>query len=289
MIPRAFITHWGNRAPWPTETQIEQDLILSRLIVEIANHGLLGNELAMRGGTCLHKLHLPAPLRYSEDLDYVRRTQGGVAPIMAAVREITTSTGLIENGYEQNFQMVHMVFDGEPTSGVGRIRIKIETNVREIEGFEARVTLPYEVDSPWWNGDADVPTFSIEELMGTKLRALYQRRKGRDVFDLWLALTALDPDVERIIGAFRHYIGDDIFGFGDLARNLMAKLANREFCEDLDQLVAETPAGYALDTAAELVMKRLGVLLDGAPDLSEIDDGAWRSYEGKSRGERLRP
>lgn len=69
----------------------------------------------------------------------------------------------------------------------------------------------------------------------------------------------------------------------------MAKLANREFCEDLDQLVAESPAGYTLDTAADLVMKRLGVLLDGAPDLSEIDDGAWRSYEGKSRGERLRP
>jgi predicted nucleotidyltransferase component of viral defense system len=277
LIPQAFITHWGNRAPWPTETQIEQDLILSRLIVVIANHDLLGDELAMRGGTCLHKLHLPAPLRYSEDLDYVRRTQGGVAPLMAALREIATSMRLIEDGYEQNFQMVRMIFDAEPTSGVGRIRVKIETNVREIDSFEARVTLPFEVESPWWNGSADVPTFSIEELMGTKLRALYQRRKGRDVFDLWLALTTLDPDVERTIGAFRHYIGDDIFGFGDLARNLTAKLADREFRADLDQLVVESPAGYALDTAADLVMERLGALLDGAPRLSEIEHGAWRS------------
>ena len=69
MIPQAQITHWAAGAPWPTRQQVEQDLILSRLIVEIANHPLLGGELAFRGGTCLHKLHLPAALRYSEDLD----------------------------------------------------------------------------------------------------------------------------------------------------------------------------------------------------------------------------
>jgi predicted nucleotidyltransferase component of viral defense system len=276
LIPRAYITHWGNRAPWPTETQIEQDLILSRLIVEIANHDVLASEVALRGGTCMHKLHLPAPLRYSEDIDYVRRTEGGVAPIMAAIREVATGAGLVENGYEQNFQMVHMVFDAEPTSGVGRIRVKVETNIRETDSFEARETLPYQVDSPWWSGNADVPTFSIEELMGTKFRALYQRRKGRDVFDLWLALTRLDADVERIMGAFRHYIGDNIFGFADLARNLKDKLANREFLADLDQLLVEIPDGYAIDTATDLVVERLGVLLKGAPDLADIKEGAWR-------------
>jgi len=55
-------------APWPERRQVEQDLILSRLILEIAADALLGKELAFRGGTCLHKLHLPAALRYSEDL-----------------------------------------------------------------------------------------------------------------------------------------------------------------------------------------------------------------------------
>ncbi|MDZ7734161.1 MAG: nucleotidyl transferase AbiEii/AbiGii toxin family protein [Acidimicrobiia bacterium] len=43
----------------------------SRLIVAIANHPLLGEELVFRDGTCLHKVVLPEPLRYSEDLDYV--------------------------------------------------------------------------------------------------------------------------------------------------------------------------------------------------------------------------
>lgn len=78
MIPAAAITEWGRRVAWPTLEQVEQDLLLSRLIVEIATDDYLGGELVFRGGTCLHKLHAPAPLRYSEDLDYVRTTQGGI-------------------------------------------------------------------------------------------------------------------------------------------------------------------------------------------------------------------
>jgi predicted nucleotidyltransferase component of viral defense system len=66
LIAQAYLTAWATRAPWPQQTQIEQDLVLSRLIVEIAQHDLLGGELAFRGGTCLHKLHLPRQLRYSE-------------------------------------------------------------------------------------------------------------------------------------------------------------------------------------------------------------------------------
>ena len=171
MIPEAFITEWSRQAPWPTDTQIEHDLILSRLTVEIANNPVLGPEFAMRGGTCLHKLHLPEPYRYSEDLDYVRRTHSGIKPYMDALRSIVTGVGLIEHGYQQVGQMVHMIFDAEPTSGVGRIRVKIETNVREVESFGERRDHPFSVQSSWWQGKAEIPTFSLEELMGTKLRA----------------------------------------------------------------------------------------------------------------------
>jgi len=53
VIPAAFITEWRSRVPWPESYQVEQDLILSRLMVEIAGNELLGGELVMRGGTCL--------------------------------------------------------------------------------------------------------------------------------------------------------------------------------------------------------------------------------------------
>jgi predicted nucleotidyltransferase component of viral defense system len=74
MIPRDSITEWSVTHPWPTVRQVEQDLLLSRAAVEIANHPLLGRELVFLGGTAFHKLHLPVALRYSEDLDCLRTT-----------------------------------------------------------------------------------------------------------------------------------------------------------------------------------------------------------------------
>ena len=66
MIPRAYIQEWRQWAPWTQDAQLEQDLIISRALVEIFNHPLLAENLAFRGGTALFKLHL-TPMRYSED------------------------------------------------------------------------------------------------------------------------------------------------------------------------------------------------------------------------------
>jgi hypothetical protein len=71
---------------WPTLRTVREIGDSGRLIVEIAGHELLCAELAFRGGTCLHKLHLPQPLRYSEDLDYVRSTHSGIKPYLTALR-----------------------------------------------------------------------------------------------------------------------------------------------------------------------------------------------------------
>jgi predicted nucleotidyltransferase component of viral defense system len=277
VIAQAYLNEWTSRAPWPAQVQVEQDLVLSRLVVEIADHDLLGAELVFRGGTCLHKLHLPQPLRYSEDLDYVRRTHSGIKPYLTALRELVLGVGLVEHGTTQSGQMVHIVFDAQPTGAPGRIRIKIETNIAETESFLPRITLPYAVDSRWWSGRADVSTFRIEEMMATKLRALYQRRKGRDLFDLWHVLTDLQPDEQLVIDGLAHYMGESIFTYRQLAANLAAKLENPDFAADLDQLTADPLRQYSITAAADLVMERFGSRLPGSPDPSEIEGGRWRS------------
>jgi predicted nucleotidyltransferase component of viral defense system len=276
LIPAASVTAWRRIAPWPEDNQIEQDLILTRLMIEIANHDLLGNELVMRGGTCLHKLHLSAPLRYSEDLDYVRRTRSGIKEHLQALRAVTDGLGLVEGGTERSGQMVHARFDAPTTSGVGRIRIKVEINIAEVDSCFPRIALPLTVDSPWWQGSAEIPTFSIEELMGTKLRALYQRSKGRDLFDLWHVLTACDPDADAIVAAFGHYMGADAFSFPELAANLRGKLVDGDFRNDLSHLVTGLPRPYDPELASDIVMERLGSRLRNAPEEAEIRDGAWR-------------
>ena len=91
MIPAADITAWGLRRPWPTRAAIEQDLLLARTIIAIYQHPDLRDELAFRGGTCLHQVHLLEPRRYSEDLDFVRCTSGPIGGVLDALREVAQS------------------------------------------------------------------------------------------------------------------------------------------------------------------------------------------------------
>lgn len=147
---------------------------------------------------------------------------------MTAVRDVLTEVGLVEANYESRSDSITMRFDTTSTTDGGRIRVKIEINIREVNPRFAHHTIPFAVDNPWFSRSADVLTFELDEMLGTKLRALHQRRKGRDLFDLWLGLTHLD-----------------------------AKLTHRGFLTDLDTLVTNRPAGYTPEAAADLIRERL--------------------------------
>ncbi len=86
MIPLDYITAWRVNAPWPQLSQIEQDLIICRALVELYSHPVVAKNLAFRGGTALFKLHL-LPARYSEDIDLVQMQAGPIGPIIDAVQE----------------------------------------------------------------------------------------------------------------------------------------------------------------------------------------------------------
>lgn len=254
MIPRPAITHWARTVTWPTEEQIEQDLLLSRLIIEIANDPYLGDELIFRGGTCLHKLHMPRPLRYSEDLDYVRRTGGGIVDITRAATRLGDSLGMdVSTRISQHPKiLLRAPFE----SGSGRMRIKIEVNTFERSPALEPIRLRYAIESTWFAGSAEVATFALPELVATKLRALYQRLKGRDLFDLWLAITQLGADPEEIINAFNPYRPAG-YTPGLAEKNLRDKLPRAAFRDDLNALVSDWPTGYDVDTATELIVTEL--------------------------------
>lgn len=91
MIPRANITAWRAQAPWPLDSQVEQDLILSRALAEIYSHPKLIDGLAFRGGTALHKLFFQSPGRYSEDLDFVQMKPGPIGSLLDELRSVLDS------------------------------------------------------------------------------------------------------------------------------------------------------------------------------------------------------
>ena len=106
------------------------------------------------------------------------------------------------------------------------------------------------------DGEAQVSTFQPAELVATKIRALYQRSKGRDLFDLWLALDHLRLDPDRILAAFGPYQPPGLTAARAVS-NLDQKLSDPTFRRDLDPLVAEWPVGYDLHTAGSLIKERL--------------------------------
>ncbi len=122
--------------------------------------------------------------------------------------------------------------------------------------------MPFLVESEWFTGVGGVLTFAHPELFSTKIRALYQRRKGRDLFDLWLALTELGISGGEIVAAFLPYRPVGLTAA--LAEsNLRAKLEDAPFRSDLDALVTEWPVGYDIDSAADLVIAEVLSGLDG--------------------------
>lgn len=199
MIPIAQITQWRNKAPWPDDMQVEQDLILSRVLIDIFSNDLLRKELAFRGGTALHKLFISPAARYSEDIDLVRTSTGPIAAIADTLRE-TLEPWLGKARTDYNFRNFKLLFHFNPeTSPNTRMRVKIEINARETYSVLDRIQKPYTINSDWFSGSANINTFHLDEIIATKIRALYQRAKGRDLFDLWLVLKEKDLNIERAI------------------------------------------------------------------------------------------
>lgn len=240
MIPLAQIIQWRQTAPWTDDMQVEQDLILSRAIVEIFSHPFLASQLAFRGGTALHKLFFSPAARYSEDIDLVRTSKGGIKEIIDALREClepwlgqpkTRQTG-------QSFKLL-FYFSPEISASVKQ-KIKIEINIHEHYAVLDRLQMPFSVKSDWFSQEVLVNTFQLEELLATKLRALYERKKGRDAFDLWLAIKEKDFDPKKTMVVFSEYMarGNKKITKKLFTNNLNLKLEDLTFLADIEPLLA---------------------------------------------------
>lgn len=256
MIPNPSITAWATTRPWPSRPAIEQDLLLARTVVAIYEHPYLRNELAFRGGTCLHQVHLPKPRRYSEDLDFVRRTRTGVGTVLDGLREVADQIGLGVRGTKIS-QHPKLTLRGWSEDDPNLpLRIKIEINTHETSPARALIRVPFAITNPWFTGETEVLTFDPAELVATKLRALYQRKKGRDLFDLWLALTEMKVPPAEILATFDPYRPDGYTAATAIA-NLEAKIDDYAFRSDLNPLVGAWPDGYDITAAASLVREQL--------------------------------
>jgi predicted nucleotidyltransferase component of viral defense system len=264
VIPRDYITAWRSQAPWVQDIQVEQDLVICRALVAIFSHPILADALAFRGGTALYKLYLKPPARYSEDIDLVQMRAESAGPVMEALRSVL-DPWLGAPRWKQTEGRVTFVyrFGSEDTPPIN-MRLKVEINTREhfaVHGFTRHA---FSVSSRWFEGACQISTYELEELLGTKLRALYQRKKSRDLFDLAFALQHDGVDPARIVETFAAYMehGGHKVARALFEQNLRQKLTDPQFTADISPLLA---TGYAWDigAAAEVVATALVQRLPG--------------------------
>ncbi len=240
MIPQQYITEWSEFAPWKANEQVEQDLIVCRSLVELFSDEFIAEKLAFRGGTALHKLFLEPQSRYSEDIDLVQISAEPIGPSIDKIRRLLNFLG--EPKVKQKDRNTTLIFNFESEiQPVQVLKLKVETNCREhFSVFNLKDKI-FKVNSPWFNGECNITTYEIEELLGTKLRALYQRKKGRDLYDLFKALkTNVSLSKEKIIQVFQYYMKHEVNGIPAKAsylKNLEDKMNNPEFLGDTTALL----------------------------------------------------
>jgi predicted nucleotidyltransferase component of viral defense system len=281
LIPSSFIQAWSAKTPWPESRQVEQDLIISRALCDLFNAPTLKGKLAFRGGTAINKLSFKQPLRYSEDIDLVQTNAEPIGATVDAIRKALSWLGKCST--EHAGHSTHLVYKFTPEAdSQATLKLKVEINTREHGTFLGYKNYPFSMESDWHQGSTEIVSFHPEELFGTKLRALLQRRKNRDLFDLHQGLCQLNLDSVKLISCFDHYLaleGKPISRA--IAEQRMLEKLSRSLTQDIAPLL---PTGIRFNDddalqAFEHVWTELIALIKG--DAWKLTDQAIKELRAK--------
>ena len=283
LTQRDILAH-QQQVPWPNLRQVEQDLLLCRAMTALFDDAFLKTQVAMRGGTLLHKVHLAPASRYSEDIDLVvigdrpdehvrkainrvllgvlgRPTSSAWQAVKLAVRNVVKPSKVL--------RVIYRVPSVAEPRGMP-LEIVIEANVTERKSYRPISLLPFsylfrdEIVATTVNG------FEIHEMLGTKMRALFQRRRGRDLFDLYWALTEAETPVNpaEIIELFLYYLQQEgtVATRDEFIGLLQSHLNDRGFLTDMNALL-RTGIAYDPIAAGDYV---IGSLLKLLPEINTL-------------------
>jgi len=272
MIPNDYITQWRSHAPWIQDAWVEQDLIICRTLVEIFRVPELAEHLAFRGGTALYKLYLTPAARYSEDIDLVQTMPEPIGETLDTLRRVLDPwLGIPRRQLKEGRVNLVYRFDSEDSPPLP-MRLKIEINSREHFSQLGLRRVPFQVQNRWFAGTANISAFEVNELLGTKLRALYQRKKGRDLFDLWHALEEGIAEPRVLIACFKRYMtenGQKVMR-AQFEANLQNKRNHRSFRTDIEPLL-RPGVDWDFDTAMNTVLEKI---------ITQLPGEAWKGSGG---------
>ena len=231
--------------PWDDNRLVEQDLALTRLIIDVANHPILFDKLSLKGGTCLHKLWLPEPWRYSEDLDYNRIVASDPLEIVNSLREIASDTGFRDATFKQNKLFLHLwLADALEDGQEFQVKIDIQREIKpDSSAYQHR---QFAIDNPWCSKQASVRANRAEDIIASKVLASFQRSRPRDLFDMWAAIKAGTVTYANVASRFASYRPDnpERWNTGKASRSLISKLSDPSYIAEMKRISVYAPFTY---------------------------------------------
>ncbi len=178
-------------------------------------------------------------MRYSEDIDLVQIKSEPIKQTITAIRRQLKFLGTPSVKQKANNNTLVYRFESEKPPVIN-LRLKIEINCREHFTVLGYKQIGHTIKNTWANGSFNLIGFEIEEMLGTKMRALYQRKKGRDLFDLYYALTNMDLDTDTLIKCYKEYMAYSVSmppTRKQYIRNVEEKLKDPDFEGDVYALL----------------------------------------------------
>jgi len=256
MIPVHFIEAWRDQANWQNAIQVEQDLVISRALVDLYNDPHIQDTLVFRGGTALNKLFLKPPARYSEDIDFVQKRPEPIGKTLDTLRNLL-KPWLGEPASKITQRSAKLIYKYETINNTPA-KLKIEINTTEHFQVLPLKIEPFIMHSEWFQGKTNIITYEIDELMATKLKAVYQRRKGRDLFDLWHVLSKNLINLDQVIDIFNQYCTHDGVSISgeQFKQNLNLKRQNKDFQSDMN-LLLPINAAWNFEEAFDYILEKI--------------------------------
>jgi predicted nucleotidyltransferase component of viral defense system len=251
------VREWGL-----TEEVVEKDYVLGWLLWGIGVHPALRDAWVFKGGTCLKKCFVET-YRFSEDLDFTVLDDGPLEPddlvpvLDEMLESVESASGLELRSRPARLRMrpdgrsaEGRIYYRGPRGAPGEARVKLDLTYDEVI-VEPTVRQPiahaYDDQLP---GDGAVRCYSFVEVFAEKLRALGQRTRPRDLYDL--------------VNLYRRA---DLRGERDLVVDVLARK-----CENKAVRVPTFESVTAADKLADLRGDWWAMLAHQLPVLPAIDD-----------------
>jgi predicted nucleotidyltransferase component of viral defense system len=258
---------WADDQQIPDLTLAELDYRLTHALGAIFSDPFLRERLCLKGGTALNKLFFPAVNRLSVDLDF--NAVGSKAQVLAERGQVASQVMALLTAQDAGYELTHDYRRYEqstiqayyvPVSGGPRQHFKLEISFIERVPTLGQVAKPLAL--PAAEPPAAVSTYRLEELAATKLRALYGRRKGRDIYDLaQIGAFDLDERAMRKLTLYYFYHAKMIFHYPTFRANVAEKLRYRGFADDVRGLI-RTNQQFDWQQASQAVLERFAFLGD---------------------------